>query len=229
MKKTLFAFALFLSLPLALCFADGHGNIAVQSELRLFSMSDLYQSISSNYPTISSPCEIGVRLKVADMLSIDLMAGAMYASGSTYDSASQSSESPSIFGVSLRGGIAASIHHSESAELNFLGDLSLSISRQYEGDYNSSTTSFYGYKYAYYMSITPSLFIGLEPSYNLSKNFSLFSKFGIIVIMHPATKYIDTSDPTYDFDKGTFPLKDRKDGSVGVAFDGLLVGFRYWF
>jgi hypothetical protein len=228
MKKALIAFALFLSLPLATSFADGHGNFAVQSELRLFSMSDFFQSVRSN-SLISDPCQFGVRLKVADMLSIDLMAGAMYTSGTDYDSAAQTSSSPSIFSATLNGGIASPIHRSENAELNFLADLSINIFRQNESDYRSTPGSLYYDKYVYYMSITPSLFIGLEPSYNFGKNFGMFSKFGLRVIMHPATKYIDTNDPKYDFVTGDFPLKDRNDGSFGMAFDGLLVGFRYWF
>jgi hypothetical protein len=67
------------------------------------------------------------------------------------------------------------------------------------------------------------IFVGLEPSFKLGENMEIFSNYGLSVKINPPSKVLNQSggsgSPT--------SWQEMKDGTTGIGFSGILLGFRY--
>lgn len=229
MKKRFFLYAVMCIslLPITVFSQDDvdHGRVAIQSEIHLFSMADLMGIGNGYIEFYDMPVEIGLRAYFGKIVGMDALFGFNFNSGFDRDSLTNTSKVPSNFSFSTRIGMVIRIVKGRSAELSLVPSYSMILQKN-----NISVSGGIGpTKYTDYISFTSDIKLGIEPSVNLSENFSLFSNLGFRITILPNSKYVNTSSPDFNFQNNVFPLKSRSDRSVSLGFYGLAIGMRYYF
>ncbi|MBD3393546.1 MAG: hypothetical protein GF418_15540 [Chitinivibrionales bacterium] len=221
----LFAMVLLAS---SLAAARDHGPVALEAEIDVLTFNQFWSALGmGSYATVYAPsCEMGIRVMPADNFGLDLLAGFVLQTGVERDSASGTSEQPSGLSFSFSAGLVPVIARGDRGQLALLVRGGTVIQKQYDYDYSGMGGED---KFADWISVSPRFFVGFEPSVYFGDNVSLFSNFGLAGVVFPNSKYIDTMDPSYDFDAGVLPLKQRKDRYFVLLVDGLCIGLRYFF
>lgn len=205
------------------CKVAFYSEVSTLTALELFNASTLSNSI------LEPPVLIGARISPTKTLGIDIGLGFIYSSGNNRDAASSTQEQPAGKSIVIDLGIYRMLFKGEKSKIGLLGKLGINSMDRFATAYDPSKPYPEKEKYKEYPSMTPSLFIGIEPSYSLSENFYFFTIFGVRTYFYPNSKYIDTTDPTYNFNEDIFPLKDKKDKKTVIGTDGLTIGFGYAF
>ena len=202
-----------------------HGRFAVQSEFHLLSSMD-FISIFGEVPSYTPAVELGIRPFFVDRFGMDVMFGLYTNSGYDSDTAQDTDEQPSSFNFSSRLGLVAEIAKGDKANLSLLINFGIILQKQYDYEFGGINME---RKFETYVAVAPIAQVGLEPSFDFSEHFSIYSNFGVKMILNPNSQYIDRSDPSYDFNAGVLPLKERNDKSTTFGFYGLAIGMRYYF
>ncbi len=199
-------------------FAQEHGRLAVHSQINPFTIADLFGSVGgSSTPAFDPGCKIGLRFYLTDRLGLDLYEGIVYNSGNKRDSISGTEASPEYRNFKTDIGFVYEAAKGDHAALGFLGQVGLSFQRWHDYTYIGST---YSPLYSYYNVMVPSVFVGFEPSYSPSPNFSFFSTFGASLIFIPNSKHVAGT---------TTGLLAQKDASTSFVTNGCTIGMRYHF
>jgi len=224
MKHNIIIVALALSILVAHVHAEEHGKIAIQSEVLPLTLTDFATIFNSSNLIPEPSYMIGLRFYTSDKIGVDVLSGLIFSSSVTTDTASDTRPNPGVSCLSTQVGVAYTALQGEKASLAILGRLGVTFNEVSEVDYSESDP-----KYATYNILIPSLFIGFEPSIEVSKNIHIFSNLGVKTVFLPNSKYIDMNDPSYNNGTDSFPLKNRKDAATRIVTNGILLGFRYFF
>ena len=200
----------------ALVAASGvFAGVGIQAELGTMNMSDF---VMLNSPDLTST-KIGIRAGGSGSASFDLLLGFGSLSEVPFDaSVGPYGMSQKYFNFGVTIGLAAKVHSGEKTSLSFLGRYGISFSQ--EGDIYQDASN--AYKYDYYTMIFHTVFVGLEPSFKLGENMEIFSNYGISVRINPNSKSLVQAYPG-----GPTSWSEIKDGTTGIGFSGILLGFRY--
>ena len=206
----------FRSAALAACVAasGAFAGVGFQAEVGTLNLSDLMMGNSDMMST-----KIGCRVSGSGSTAFDLLLGFGSLSEVPYDASIGQSGDQKIFNLGVTIGLAAKVHSGEKTSLSFLGRYGISFSQD-GGSYRDASSN---WKYDYYSMIFHTIFAGLEPSFKLGDNMELFSNYGISVRINPNSQQLNQPGGP-----GTSPSwQEMKDGTTGVGFSGILLGFRY--
>ncbi len=205
--------------------AADHGRFAIQGEFLPASLSEVRQT--SQYGASRADAALGIRYMVAKKIGLEFAFGFSAAEGVDMDTLSHTEATPAGLNLLLFPGVAIEILQRKNSTLALNLKPWLSIEKWYAYTWMPLAPS--GTKFETYTVAVPGVYLGLEPAYFMGEHFSFYAAFGVSIALLPSTRYIDTSDPTYDFEKGVFPLKDNDNSRTVFDTDRLGIGVRYFF
>jgi hypothetical protein len=192
-------------------------GVGFQAELGTLNVSDL---VMLSGPDLTST-KIGLRVGGSGPTSFDLLLGFGSLSEVPWDDATMSSPydmQQKYFSFGATIGLAAKVHSGEKTNLSFLGRYGISFSQ--DGGIYVDAASIP--KLDYYTMIFHTIFVGLEPSFKLGENMEIFSNYGVSVKINPNSKTLVQAFPG-----APTSWQEMKDGTTGIGFSGILLGFRY--
>ncbi len=202
-------------------------NISIHTEFQAFGIDELLTIFGE--PAIYRPrLTAGARFAPAERLALDLSGSFLYQSGVEERDSRNTDARPSLFSAGLEVGAAWFVHRSSNAQLALRPAFELLFVRQAERVFGIDGASGET-KYAYYTSVVPTIFAGIEPSYSLGDHFGIYTRLGMAFTFYPRSRYVDSDDPDYDFSDDEFPMDKREDSRFGMLLDGVDVGIRYTF
>lgn len=216
---------LFVAVSLCSVFsisAGDFGKFAVQGNFSPFRISDI--DYSGDNPPQTNSLEVGARIKPISRFGIDLMFGASYFGGIDANVPRKTSMKPSSYSATVKAGGIYMFYEGEKSNIGGIITFGGTYEKRLVQNYSSNTTS-----YDSYTVFTPIGFIGIEPSVDLSKNFSFYTRFGLQVMNNPATKTYQYSG--YDFNTGAsqYVLVELANEYLSTKLDGFCLGFRFQF
>jgi hypothetical protein len=192
-------------------------GVGIQAELGTLNIADF---VMLNSPDLATT-KIGLRFGGSGSAAFDLLLGFGSLSEVPFDAATMSSPydmQQKYFSFGATIGLAAKIHSGEKTNLSFLGRYGISLSQD-GGIYEDASLI---PKIDYYTMIVHTIFVGLEPSFKLGENMEIFSNYGISVRINPNSKELVQANPG-----SPTSWLELKDGTTGIGFSGILLGFRY--
>ena len=216
MKKITFIMMGLLILFISKSFTQESGKISIHSEVNPLTMADITSAHTPNKPA----SKIGFRINTSDTFGIEVTSGLIYNSGNEMDSLSNTEANPGAFVLLVELTAIYKIMNGEKATLSLYTGVGLSFQEWSTMDYWTNDYTIY----EEYNVLVPSFFIGLEPEYLFSKNFSIFSKFGVNLSMIPNSKKF-----VHNYSEDTTELVEKVDSKTLISTDGLSIGLRYYF
>jgi len=189
-------------------------GVGFQAEVGTLNISDL---MFGNADMIST--KIGCRVGGAGSTAFDLLLGFGSLSEVPYDNSIGQYGEQKYFSFGATVGLAAKVHSGEKTSLSFLGRYGISFSQDGDTYVDASVNT----KYDYYSMIFHTIFVGLEPSFKLGGNMEIFSNYGLSVRINPPSQELNQSGGP----GSSTSWQEMKDGTTGIGFSGILLGFRY--
>lgn len=202
-------------------------DISIHTEVQAFGIDELFTAFGE--PAIYRPrVTAGARFAPIEQLAFDLSGSFLYQSGVEERDSRNTDARPSLFSAGLEVGAAWFVHQSTRARLALRPAFELLFVRQAQQVFGIEGTSSEA-KYAYYTSVVPTIFAGIEPSYRISDHFGIYTRLGMAFTFYPRSRYVDSEDADYDFSDEEFPMDKREDSRFGMLLDGIDLGIRYTF
>ena len=146
-----------------------------------------------------------------------------FSSGTKADTATNYWPVTSEYNLTLEAGMFYMMAKRNNASLNLMVHYDISFQKWNDMDY------YYNYEVIYYNVIQHSFKIGCEPIYYISDKFAIFSEFGLLFVMVPNSRKIDTHSSAYNPQTGSYPLVEQNDGRTVILINGGYVGLRFFF
>lgn len=194
----------------------GHGPVAIQAEFNPVGIL-LDVGMVASAPSYS----IGVRIYPADRFGLDVMMGLSLTSEVKRDSANNTyhSEGRKLFEPAI-GAVAVPIR-GRRASFGAFARFGLSIEeRQLSAGVDDHVS---------YWAAAKRISVGVEPCATSGSGFEFYTGFGLALTFMPNSKYVDTSDPSYDPARGEYPLAERSDARTDFSSSGITIGMRFRF
>ena len=225
-------FYLFIVLLLTMAalssMAAEHGNIAINGEVRTYNKSQQLLFVSYNQSTDEPPARIGFRLLSGASHGFDLNFGMNLESAVSRDTTAATDNYPGQKTYSFEAGIFFKVARADKGYLAVLARGGIDLNQWWESDWHIHGSGGYS-KYATYRVTIINFYLGLEPTYLLSRHIAIYTTIGLKIRLIPNSKYIDKNSSDYNWSTGSLPLKERNDARTIIATDGFWLGLRYYF
>ena len=199
-------------------------QISIQTDVKAIGSADIYNLVSSS-PTYRPQLTMGIRVAPLEQFAFDFSGSFLFQTEVEENESEDTDPRPSLFSMGLEIAAIAQLSSAGKAHLGIRPAFELLFVRQSQLMYSIEGNT----KYAYYTSVVPTIFLGLEPFYSISNHFGLYTRIGLGFTFYPRSKYVDTTDSRYDFSRNEFPMEQRDDFRFGMLIDGVDVGVRYTF
>ena len=183
-------------------------------------LMDALSSMSANSSTPSLHA-LGFRLSPTEVFDLDFSYGIMLISGVDEDTASGTLESPSQLAHAFSAGAVVNVVEGDDALFGLYGKFTGALSKENIQPQNGP--------YVSYVSFTPKLGLGFEPSYYFSSSFSVYFRAGVGLSFMPASKRAVLKSGFDGSEADHYDLQDHEDSRLKFGTDGLALGLRFLF